>query len=616
MPPKKTTTPMTDEAIRALIAQGIADALAEHEENRSRNGDDNHDSESDRRRRVHVARECTYTDFLKCQPINFKGIEGVVGTPLKVLCLLLLGTSSCSEETNKSKKTLHKLRASLTIRLANRVILPLQMLLLSLREKLQSSLKCILTTHNIKDLFHVRDPIFCVHGICRLLKGMGLLLVKAFKPSINSNRWGISISIQWSRTGTKLLANLYANLGKQCLQGTYGMEIVYYIMKEGVSILRGRKSVPGINSRERGNGKKRTTLSSPGNGENGKKGFSVLTSIWELTFLVQVSHAHYAALPEVNRHDVLGYIDYVLGLEEPEQAPPSPVYIPYVPEPEYPEYIPQEDKVFPAEEQPLPAAASPTTDSPGYIPESDPDEDPEEDPADYPADHDDDEEEEHPALADSIPPPPTLRVTARISFRPQPPTLSFTKEDAERFLAMPIPPSLPVTPLSSPIPQIPSSPLPASPPILPIPLPAASLPLQLLSSDHRADRTEVTLPPRKRLSIVHYPGYEAGESLVAAAARPIEGRRANYGFVDFVKAEIRRRRAEDIGYGIKDTWIDPRDVAEEDQRIDAQDTLIATLTTQLSSLQGHLATALGEIRVLQAREQARAGASEGAGSST
>nr|GFC30910.1 hypothetical protein [Tanacetum cinerariifolium] len=36
-----------------------------------------------------------------------------------------------------------------------------------------------------------------------------------------------------------------------------------------------------------------------------------------------------------------------------------------------------------------------------------------------------------------------------------------------------------------------------------------------------------------------------------------------------------------------------------DQRIDAQETLIATLTTQLSSLQGHLATARGEIRALQ-----------------
>nr|GFD21823.1 hypothetical protein [Tanacetum cinerariifolium] len=40
-----------------------------------------------------------------------------------------------------------------------------------------------------------------------------------------------------------------------------------------------------------------------------------------------------------------------------------------------------------------------------------------------------------------------------------------------------------------------------------------------------ADRPEVTFSPRKRLSIVHCPGYEAGESLVAAAARLIEGHR-------------------------------------------------------------------------------------------
>nr|GFD38038.1 hypothetical protein [Tanacetum cinerariifolium] len=133
---------------------------------------------------------------------------------------------------------------------------------------------------------------------------------------------------------------------------------------------------------------------------------------------------------------------------------------------------------------------------------------------------DDDEEEEHPTSADSIPPPPAIHVTARISFRPHPPTLSFTKKDAERFLAMPIPPPSPLTPLSSPLQQIPSPSLPASPHILPIPLPAASPPLQLLSSDRRADRPEVTLTPRKRLSIVHCPGYEAGESSVAAAARP------------------------------------------------------------------------------------------------
>nr|GFC38425.1 hypothetical protein [Tanacetum cinerariifolium] len=208
--------------------------------------------------------------------------------------------------------------------------------------------------------------------------------------------------------------------------------------------------------------------------------------------------AAFQALPSPN---------YVPGLEEPKQAPPSPVYIPYVPKLEYPEYIPLEDEVFPAEEQPLPVAASPSTDSPGYIPKSDPDEDPkddddedpEEDPADYPTDHDDeekeepsgddadeedkvqdedddDEEEEHPALDDSIPPPPALR----------------------------------------------------------------------------------------RLSIVHCPGYEAEESSVAAAARPLEGRRVDYGFVDYVEDEIRRRIVEDIGYGIRDTWIDPRDVAEEE----------------------------------------------------
>ncbi|GJS32143.1 putative reverse transcriptase domain-containing protein [Tanacetum coccineum] len=42
-----TTTPMTDVAIRTLIAQGVADALA--------------------------------GDFLKCQPLNFKGTKGVIG---------------------------------------------------------------------------------------------------------------------------------------------------------------------------------------------------------------------------------------------------------------------------------------------------------------------------------------------------------------------------------------------------------------------------------------------------------------------------------------------------------------------------------------------------------
>ncbi|GJY90637.1 reverse transcriptase domain-containing protein [Tanacetum coccineum] len=39
-----TTTPITDEQLKALIAQGVADVLAERDATRSRNGEDNHDS--------------------------------------------------------------------------------------------------------------------------------------------------------------------------------------------------------------------------------------------------------------------------------------------------------------------------------------------------------------------------------------------------------------------------------------------------------------------------------------------------------------------------------------------------------------------------------------------
>ncbi|GJT89653.1 hypothetical protein Tco_1078498 [Tanacetum coccineum] len=83
MPPKRTTTtttaPMTNAAIKQLIAQGVADALAEIEANRtSRNGDDNHDSGTGSKRTERAASKCTYIDFLKCQPLNFKGNEGVV----------------------------------------------------------------------------------------------------------------------------------------------------------------------------------------------------------------------------------------------------------------------------------------------------------------------------------------------------------------------------------------------------------------------------------------------------------------------------------------------------------------------------------------------------------
>nr|GEV46516.1 putative reverse transcriptase domain-containing protein [Tanacetum cinerariifolium] len=84
MPPKRnvattTTTPMIDALIKGLIAQGVPHALVERDTDRSRNGDDNHDSRSHGRRRMPVTRECTYSDFLKCQPLNFKELALLCG---------------------------------------------------------------------------------------------------------------------------------------------------------------------------------------------------------------------------------------------------------------------------------------------------------------------------------------------------------------------------------------------------------------------------------------------------------------------------------------------------------------------------------------------------------
>ncbi|GJS34423.1 putative reverse transcriptase domain-containing protein [Tanacetum coccineum] len=72
-----TTTSVTNAQIQAMINEGVTTALAARDA--TRNGDDSHTSGTGARRPVQVARECTYPDFLKCQPLNFKGTEGVVG---------------------------------------------------------------------------------------------------------------------------------------------------------------------------------------------------------------------------------------------------------------------------------------------------------------------------------------------------------------------------------------------------------------------------------------------------------------------------------------------------------------------------------------------------------
>ncbi|GJS31947.1 putative reverse transcriptase domain-containing protein [Tanacetum coccineum] len=72
-----TTTTITNAQLQAMINQGVTAALTTRDANR--NGDDSHTSGTGVRRNEHATRECTYPDFLKCKPLNFKGTEGVIG---------------------------------------------------------------------------------------------------------------------------------------------------------------------------------------------------------------------------------------------------------------------------------------------------------------------------------------------------------------------------------------------------------------------------------------------------------------------------------------------------------------------------------------------------------
>nr|GEX01014.1 putative reverse transcriptase domain-containing protein [Tanacetum cinerariifolium] len=56
-----------------------AGSISKRDADRSRNGDNSNDSGLGGRRQMTTPRECTYTNFLKCQPMSFQGTEGVIG---------------------------------------------------------------------------------------------------------------------------------------------------------------------------------------------------------------------------------------------------------------------------------------------------------------------------------------------------------------------------------------------------------------------------------------------------------------------------------------------------------------------------------------------------------
>ncbi|GKB56703.1 hypothetical protein Tco_0912889 [Tanacetum coccineum] len=156
-----------------------------------------------------------------------------------------------------------------------------------------------------------------------------------------------------------------------------------------------------------------------------------------------------------------------------------------------------------------------------------------------------------------------------------------------------------------------------------------------------------TPPPSPLISLSPPSAEESLARCLAAPALPsstsnntftICSLNSEYGFIGTLDAETRRQRAEVVGYGIRDVWVDPTEVVEEVaptnlegfnarvtepakvQEEDTQDlyaleSLTATLIAHVLALQGQLSAALRQIQALQTRDQTHAGDREGAGSS-
>ncbi|GJW69324.1 putative reverse transcriptase domain-containing protein [Tanacetum coccineum] len=81
----------------------------------STNGDGSHSSHEDNRRNVQTARPCFYADFMKCQPLNFKGTEGVVGLTRWIEKMeSVFNISGCAIENQVKFATCTLLGAALT----------------------------------------------------------------------------------------------------------------------------------------------------------------------------------------------------------------------------------------------------------------------------------------------------------------------------------------------------------------------------------------------------------------------------------------------------------------------------------------------------------------------
>ncbi|GKC07252.1 hypothetical protein Tco_0998862, partial [Tanacetum coccineum] len=133
-----------------------------------------------------------------------------------------------------------------------------------------------------------------------------------------------------------------------------------------------------------------------------------------------------------------------------------------------------------------------------------------------------------------------LRVSSPSTHHPLHPSPPLPSLPSSLYLPPPVPTSL----------SLPSPPLPASlfiPPLV----------------NRKEDIPEAELPPHKRLCMIALTSrYEVGDSSIAAA-RPTRGHRADYGFIGTLDIETRCQRAEEVGYEIRDVWVDLAEVVED-----------------------------------------------------
>nr|GEV51534.1 putative reverse transcriptase domain-containing protein [Tanacetum cinerariifolium] len=98
---------MTPKSVQAMIDQAFL--------RNSTNGDRSYSSHEDNRRNMQTAHPCFYADFMKCQPLNFKGTEGMVGLTRWIEKMeSVFQISGCAVENQVKFSTCTLLDAALT----------------------------------------------------------------------------------------------------------------------------------------------------------------------------------------------------------------------------------------------------------------------------------------------------------------------------------------------------------------------------------------------------------------------------------------------------------------------------------------------------------------------